>query len=303
MIRRPLRTLLGALAWSAICSGICQAGVLQYCDAPAARTAEQKDRLLRFSAVIRTELEASGAGVALIARSGLDLSSMGVRYSHAGLSLKANPNAAWSVRQLYYACDEGKPRIFDQGLSAFLFGLADPTNGYISVVLLPAADAAPLEAAALDNTKVLQLLNPRYSANAYPFSQRYQNCNQWLMELLASAWGRLNPDGDLRAQAQRWLQDKGYSPTEFKAAWQPVFWITAFSPFLNLDDHPPETLADRRMRVSMPASIESFVRSQTLGATRIEFCHTARHVVIRRGWQPIAEGCTPSPQDTVVALD
>jgi len=131
--------------------------------------------------------------VALIARSGLDLSRFGVRYSHAGFSLRASENTPWSVRQLYYACDEQKPRIFDQGMSGFLLGTDNPAVGYVSIVFLPTDEAAELEHAALDNRQALRLLSPTYSANAYPFSVRYQNCNQWVMELIASAWGQLDP--------------------------------------------------------------------------------------------------------------
>ena len=39
------------------------------------------------------------------------------------------------------------------------------------------------------------------------------------------------------------------------------------------------------------------------GAERLEFCHTDKHGVLRRGWAPIAEGCVPAAQDTVIALD
>ena len=67
----------------------------------------------------------------------------------------------------------------------------DPAVGYVSVVLLPAAAAAALERAVLDNGRPCRLLGATYSANAYPFSARYQNCNQWVMEMLAAAWGRL----------------------------------------------------------------------------------------------------------------
>jgi hypothetical protein len=38
------------------------------------------------------------------------------------------------------------------------------------------------------------------------------------------------------------------------------------------------------------------------GAQRLEFCHTERHVVVRRGWTPLAEGCVPEDGDTVVPL-
>jgi len=121
-------------------------------------SAQQQDRLLRFAALIKRELDGSGESVALMARSGLDLSRFDLRYSHAGVSLKANDNAPWSVRQLYYACDEQRPRLYDQGLSGFLFGTDDPTIGYVSIVLPNGTEAAALESAALDTARVLRLL-------------------------------------------------------------------------------------------------------------------------------------------------
>jgi hypothetical protein len=39
------------------------------------------------------------------------------------------------------------------------------------------------------------------------------------------------------------------------------------------------------------------------GARRIEFCHANRRIVIREGWEPIAQGCVPGDTDTVIALD
>ena len=125
--------------------------------------------MLRFSAVVKTELERSDHRVALIARSGLDLRRFGVRYTHAGVSLRNGGRTAWSVRQLYYACDEDRPLVFDQGISGFLFGLDDPSGGFISLVLLPAAAEADLERSAMDDRLAVQLLGARYSPNAYPY--------------------------------------------------------------------------------------------------------------------------------------
>jgi hypothetical protein len=292
----------GALAW-----GGCQANALRFCDRPADPSPTQQDRLLRFGAVIKSELEKSGQRVALIARSGIDLSRFGVRYSHAGVSLQASENTPWSVRQLYYACDEGKPRIYDQGMSAFV--LADDASavGYVSVVLLPPPEAAELERVALSNRQALQLLGATYSANAYPFSERYQNCNQWVIELLATAWGRLGAGPQeaepVRAQAQAWLKDRGYRPSALSVGSRPLMLLGAFIPWVHNDDHPPEDIEQMTYRVSMPASIEAFVQALVPGATRVEFCHTDRHVVVRRGWELIPEGCEPGAQDTVIALD
>ncbi len=315
MIRRIGLAILLALHGVAVglTTKVAHAGMLTYCDPPAVLSAAQNDRLFRVAAIIRAELEASGQNMALVSRSGLDLSRFGVRYSHAGLSLKANPSNAWAIRQLYYDCEEQKPRIFDQGISAFLLGLSNTSAGYISAVFLPAAEAQSLEAAALDNRQALQLLNGRYSANAYAFGLEYQNCNQWLAEIIAAAWPSASTFSTepvttkqavtSRSAAQTWLKERGYTPTVFEIAWRPLIWLATLIPWVHFDDHPAEDLAQQRLRVSMPASLEAFLRTAAPSSSRIEFCHTEKQVVIRRGWVPIADGCKAETQDQVIALD
>jgi hypothetical protein len=283
--------------------GHSQAGVLRYCDPPAALDAVQQDQLFRFGALIKAELEASGHALALVARSGLDLGRFGRRLTHAGISLKDSANGPWSVRQLYYDCDQARPRLFDQGVAGFLLGGADPSLSQVSVVLLPAAAEAPLARAVHDNRQALRLLGSTYSANAYPFAPRYQNCNQWVAEMLAVAWGGLDGGPELRAEAQRWLQDHEYAPTRFEVDNPVLMWLGGSLPWLHSDDHPPKDIEQQVFRVSMPASIEAFARATIPGAQRLEFCHAERRVVIRRGWEPIADGCVPDGDDTVIELD
>ncbi|MEO8151797.1 MAG: DUF2145 domain-containing protein [Rhizobacter sp.] len=298
-------------ARAALLLGLCvpswaHASSLQFCDHPLTLNAEQKDQLFRLGGVIKTELEQSGQGVALMSRSGLDLSRFGQRYSHAGFSLKASQDTPWAVRQLYYACDEQRPRIYDQGISGFLLGTNDPAIGYVSIVFLPQAEADKLEQAALSNRQALGLLGPVYSANAYPFSLRYQNCNQWVAEMLAAAWSEPAAAEDAqgsRAQAQRWLQARGYAPTLFDVGDRLLMWVSGFVPWLHSDDHPSEDLHEAHYRISMPASIEAFIHETVPGATRVELCHNEQHIVIRRGWTSIAEGCEPGEFDTVVPFD
>jgi len=290
-------------------AGACHAALPRYCDHPTELTAEQKDRLLRFAAVIKNELDRSGAALALVARSGLDLRRFGLRYSHAGVSLKASPNTPWSVRQLYYACDEQRPRLFDQGLSGFLFGTDDPSIGYVSAVLVPAPEADALARSALDNTRALRLLSATYSANAYAWGLTYQNCNQWVIELLAAAWDTApvaaDADADTaaaRGRAQRWLAAHGYAPTRIEVGNRLLMWAGAVVPWLHDADHPGGDIAAMTYRVTMPESIERFVHDTLPQATRIEFCHAGTRVVVHRGWAPIAEGCVAGENDQVISL-
>lgn len=279
----------------------------RFCDAPRALSADQHDRQLRFAAVVGEALDASGQSVALVARSGLELGRFGQRFSHAGVAMRSAVDGGWSVRQLYYACDEAQPRLFDQGLPAFVTGGDEPDLGHLWVLLLPAPAAQTLEALARDNRRALQLLAPRYSANAYAFDTRYQNCNQWLAELLAAAWGGLPAAADTesgRAQAQRWLQTRGYEPTHFDLGWRVLMWASRLVPLMHDDDHPVDDIEALRYRVSMPASIENFVRSAVPGTSRLELCHSARtsQIVLRRGWAALGDGCLAEPGDDVTSL-
>jgi hypothetical protein len=300
---RRLRAALAALGLAVAASGACAALSPQLCGRSTPLNAAQQDRLLRVADLVKSELEASGARVALVSRSGLDLGRFGIRYSHAGISLKGSANAPWSVRQLYFACDERRPRLFDQGLPGFLFGTDDPALGYLSIVLLPSAAAAALERSALDDAHALRLLAGRYSANAYPFDARYQNCNQWVAELLASAWAVPGDDADARRSAQRWLAAQGYAPAPVEVGSHWLMLGANFIPWLHSDDHPAEDLHARRFKVSLPTSIEAFVRQQLPAATRIEVCHDERQAVLRRGWAPMGEGCRAEPGDTVLTLE
>lgn len=288
----------------------------RFCDRDIELTATEQDRLLRFAAVAKEELEASGRRVALVSRAGLDLARFGLRYSHAGVSLQANPNGAWSVRQLYYACDEARPRIFDQGLAGFVFGTEDARRGHLSIVLLPQSEADALERAALDKPLALGLLSGRYSANAPVWGLDAQNCNQWVMELLAAAWAApgevMTPDAATvddraarratRAAAQRWLQTQGYAPPPVPVGSQLLMFAAHFIPWVHVSGHSQDDVFALRFHTTTPAAMEAFVRLRLPGAERIELCHDERRIVVRRGWEAIDEGCRPRAGDRVVAL-
>jgi hypothetical protein len=320
-LRRALTLLLAACA-AAVCTfpgaahGAGLSGAMRFCDSAHELNAMEQDRLLRFAAVLREELNAGEGSVALISRSGLDLSRFGIRYSHAALAWRAAPadsadsaasadamDAAWSARQLYYACDESRPRIYDQGLAGFAMGTDDPALGYISVLRLPAAAAPPLQAALLDTPRVLHLLASRYSANAYAYGLAYQNCNQWLVELLAVAWAGMPDADDLRARAQDWLRAQGYAPEPVDVGSRLLMLAPYFIPLLNLDDHPQPARAAMQLQVSLPASIETFMRQRLPGSERVEICHDDKQVVVHHGWSPVAEGCVAGPDDRVVPFD
>ncbi len=295
------RGLLGALAWGFVLSlpgSPAHAESLVFCDATPERSAAVQARLLSVSAAVARELAASGAAVALISRDGLDLSTLGQRYSHAGLALREHPEGAWTVRQLYYACEEGRPRLFDQGLAGFVGGTRRAEQGFIRVLLLPEAAARPLAEAASDKARALALLHPRYSANAHAFGLMFQNCNQWVAELMGAAWGQARD----RATAQHWLREHGFEADWVNAHARPLLWLMALSPWLHLSDHPDTHLAQARLQVVLPQGLERWLRHRHPELSTLEFCHHQGRLVLRRNAPAFGEDCTPQAGDEVIDL-
>jgi hypothetical protein len=296
---------LAAATLAAICltaSAGASAGIPAFCERGKETTAAEQDRVLRFAGAVKRELEASQQKVALISRAGLDLSRFDLLYSHAGIALK-DEDKAWTVRQLYYACDESRPRLFDQGVPGFALGADAPGRGHVSLVFLDDDNAAQLEQAARNKSMALALLAGRYSANAYAFGTRYQNCNQWVAEILASAWGAIDSQDKARERAQAWLREQGYEagPVKLKSRW--LMFAGQFVPLVHVNDHPVDDVYALALRVSVPASIEDFVHRRAPRARRVELCHDARHIVVHRGWEPLGRECTPGPGDEVIPLD
>jgi hypothetical protein len=296
---------LAAIGLAAICLGAsaaASAGIPTFCERGKQTGALEQDRVLRFAGAVKRELDASGGGVALISRAGLDLSRFDLLYSHAGLALK--DDGAWSVRQLYYACEESRPRLFDQGVAGFALGADAPGQGHVSLVFVDGGDGALLEQAARDKRLALSLLAVRYSANAYAFGTRYQNCNQWVAEMLASAWGGAGAGGPDRARerAQAWLRAQDYraGPVRVPSRW--LMLAGQFVPLVHVDDHPVDDLYALALQTSVPASIEAFVHRRAPQARRVELCHDTRKIVVHRGWEPIGAACEPTPGDDVIPL-
>ena len=305
--RRRSLAAAALLALSLCGAGVHAASTLpRTCEVEEAPDAMRVALALRVAQAVRSELDRQQAPVAIVARAGLDLSLFGLRYSHAGLSLRAHPDGPWTVRQLYFACDEGRPRIFDQGLAAFLLGNDARTRAQLVAIFPGPLDesGAALARAATDSALARQMLGASYSANAYAFADLRQNCNQWVAEMLAAAWGALPAErADLRAQAQAWLRDSGLQPTVFHVAWPPLRLLRGWIPWVHEDDHPDEDLRAWRYRVVMPESIERFVRRVQPQARRLEFCLDAQQrLVVREGWEPMGEACEVEAGDRWIEL-
>ena len=200
----------------------------------------------------RDALDASGAEVALIARAGQDLTRYHLRYSHMAFAWRDHPDGRWTVIHELNDCGTATSALFDEGLGTFF--LDDPFR-YEALVMIPDAATRRRLVALLRSGLPAAMHETRYNIVAYPFSTRYQNSNQWVLELMATV---MADDAlvDDRDGAQQWLKTHGYVPTTLEVPAMTRLGADLFRANVAFDDHP----FDRRMAGQIEAvTVESGV--------------------------------------------
>lgn len=136
-------------------------------------------------------------------------------------------------------------------------------------------------------------MEARCSANAYAFATTYQNCNQWIVELLAAAWA--DTTLQTRHEAQSWLLQNAYTPSAVRLPHWWLYMLPWFTPLMNNDDQP--AAASGVYEVSTPEAIEAFAHHMDPDASRIEVCITPGDVIIHHGWSLLDKACTAEDGD------
>lgn len=211
---------------------------------------------LQLALKTRQVLTQSDTTIALLGRVGSDLSAYGLRYSHAGFIWRDHPKGQWLVVHALNQCATATSAVFDEGLGNFFL---DNPFAYEVLVVIPSHETQEKLARLLSSPLSDQLHQAAYNMLAHPWSTRYQNSNQWLIELLAAA---VAPAGQVnnRAQAQQWLRRQGYLPSEVALSALQRLGARLFSANIQFDDHP---FVDRIAGQYRVVTVESVVRFLT----------------------------------------
>jgi hypothetical protein len=232
----PTRRAAAAFALALACgSGAALAG--RACaDTPL--DVETVTRSLALAERTAAVLDATGAQVVVLGRAGQDLGKYGLHWSHMAFAYReaagaGGEPAAWRVVHKLNECGAPVGEVYRQGLGDFFLDRMFRYEAAI-VVLSPEAQAKLLSLLE-DDRRVLQWNTRAYNLVAYPWSTRYQQSNQWVLETLA---GAMEGHAGTRRQAQAWLQLRDYRPTTLRLG--PLERLGAEVSRANIafDDHP-----------------------------------------------------------------
>jgi hypothetical protein len=210
-------------------------------------------------------LDATGANVVVLARSGQDLRKWGLRWSHIGLAYRSAPGQPWRVAHKLNHCGTDHAALYRQGLGEFF--LDDPFEyraGY--AVLRPDVQAALLPVLH-DNSRLQRLNERRYNMLAYPWATRYQQSNQWAIETLAWA---VTPTADSRQRAQGWLMAQGYEPTTLRIDALTRLGGRMTRANIAFDDHPNAKRFSDRIETVTADSVFDWLARSGLGQPMVE---------------------------------
>lgn len=218
---------------------------------------EVYSRAAKQALALKNDLNRTQAKVALIARVGSDLSKYGLHYSHLGIAIKDFPGRKnkWTVVHLLNKCGTARSAIHAQGLMNFF--LDDLFNMDYQITVLDPALQTKLDHT-LRTPQVNKIHNAHYSMLAYPFSTRYQNSNQWVLEFI-EATDSGKPD---RASVQKQLQAKHYKATLITLDAFTKLGASLFKANVRFDDHPAMEQRSNRYSSITVDSVVDYLQKQ-----------------------------------------
>ncbi len=161
-----------------------------------------------FSKQVERDLAAKGARVALVFRTGRPRKDLpeGLAYTHGAFWVYQPAQAAdghllngYAVYNLYQG--DGKTRSKDQGYLAqdFPLDFAAPSAEDDVAVIIPTPEMQRRILQVMGGPTYYRLFNPSYSLIANPFLATHQNCDDFLLDIVAAAAWQTSDPRQIRA--------------------------------------------------------------------------------------------------------
>ena len=252
--------MLVSIRWSALAAGfLLLCSTASYAGQSCGESELDPQELanaLEIAEKTRQYLISQNAQTAIIARVGQDLKKYGLRYSHLGLVYQDKPGHYTVLHELN-ECGSDRSGLYEEGLGNFFL---DDVFAFEVLVMLPPAELQQGLNTAILNKNALKIHFPEYNMLAYPFSDNYQNSNQWGLELIAHVLH--NQQSLDRAELQNWLEAEHYQPGIISV--DPVSRIgaSAFRANVTFTDHPLKQRLNGEYQVVTVESVQQFLQKR-----------------------------------------
>lgn len=214
---------------------------------------EQTLKATRMAELTLDKLSTLPDKLVLLGRVGQDLSKYGLDYSHMAFAVRQP--LGWNVVHELNTCGTAESSLYEQGMVDFF---SDSPFKYQAGIwrLSPMVQERLLRA--INGRTAKRMHEAKYSVLAYPFSTKYQNSNTWVLEVLAFA---LAPEDDVatRTDAQRWLKENGYIPTQLEIGAMTRLGARLTRANIAFDDHPDELRWNGKIQTVTVASVIAFL--------------------------------------------
>jgi len=188
-----MKQIIGAVALSLVmAAGVAASPAAAQSSAPSGEIVNP-ERVIPFAKAVERELANRGARVAIVSRVGRDPDRMpdGIEYTHVGLWVYSDIETAdgktvrgYAIHNLYQEPDDAGRSFLAQDYPAEFFGeVFDLRAG----VIVPTPQVQERLLKVMTSPTYDSLHNPNYSLVANPFRNDFQNCTNFVLQVLMAA--------------------------------------------------------------------------------------------------------------------
>lgn len=209
-----------------------------------------REVLEEYGAQITTHLHANNVEMAIISRSGQPRKKLpeGISFTHSAFWLKNGDS--YDVYNLYHGEDN---RLISSLVTDTAADFLRLTRESDVGILLPKPEVQMALAAHIKSANYGRVHQVNYSLISNPLDTRFQNCNEFMLDVLAAfAWGEY----DLGAIKARLA--KGFEPTEIKAGFVRRYIAPFVDERLVMADHGEQIFTTTRL------DLQEFLESENM---------------------------------------
>jgi hypothetical protein len=210
-------------------------------------------------------LDREDARIAIVGRVGSDQSKRGVRYTHVAFAQRDHAKGRWTVTHMLNHCGEDTAELYDEGLANFFL---DDLFVMEAKVIVPSEPLQTRLLEAINSPIKRALFEPQYSLIANPWETRFQNSNNWALEMIAAS-SAPRREVNNRRQAQEWLRSTAYQPTRIAIGAGERAGTRLFAANIRYSDHPDTAWQTQRYEVATGDSVLRYV--ERIDATAVVY--------------------------------